>query len=116
MPRRAKDSKQSSRLKLENLYRKCHYCDANRPTNRFDKHLKACKTQWEILRERKKIMATRLLEPKCLQQNEEFIQGSSAIMLVDMVDGLPVTGSATSPPNFDDTMATEQIGEYQHIL
>jgi hypothetical protein len=115
MPRRSKDSKQSSRLKLENLYRKCHYCNANRPTNRFDKHLKACKTQWEIRHERKKIMATCLLEPKGPQKNEEFIQGSSA-MLVDMIDGLPATSSATSPPNFDDTMATEQIGEYQHIL
>jgi len=121
MPRRYKDSKKSSSLKLENLYRKCRYCNANRQTIRFDKHQKACKVQWEILCERRKIEATRVLvRSKALQQNEpEFIQGQgSSAMLVDSetIDDLP--SSATSPPIgtcLDNTMPTEQLGKYQYI-
>src|SRR6266567_6389989 len=117
MPRHSKDSKKPSSLKLENLYRKCRYCNANRQTIRFDKHQKACKAQWEILCERRKIKASRLLvRSEALQQNvPEFVQGSSAMLVdSDMVDDLP--SSATSPSTgtcLDNTMAIEQIGEYQ---
>jgi hypothetical protein len=106
MPHRSKDSKKSSRLKLENLYRKCRYCNTNRQTIRFDKHQKACKIQWEILCERKKITSRLLVRSEALQQNKpEFTQGSSAMLVdSDMTDDLP--SSATS---------IEQIGEYQYI-
>jgi len=119
MPRRSKDSKKSSALKLENLYRKCRYCNANRQTIRFDKHQKACKAQWEILCERREIEATRaLVRSKALQQNEpEFVQGSSP-MLVDSetINDLPFsTTSLQIGTCLDNTMAIEQLGKYQYI-
>ncbi|KAH9955792.1 hypothetical protein BGW80DRAFT_1188200 [Lactifluus volemus] len=106
MPRCSKDAKKS-RLRLENLYRTCCYCNTNRPTNRFDKHLKACKTKWEILSEQRTWRteaAGPLAEPEAqTSQNEpEFVQGSSA-MQVDMSDDLP--GPSQSPIGLN---ATEQ--------
>jgi hypothetical protein len=118
MPGRSKDStnKKSSRLQLEKLYKKCRYCNANRPTNRFDKHQKACKTKSEILQQRRRIQATQpdselLIELEAERSNSghhiesEFVQGSST-MLVDMVNDLPI--SSPSIP--------EQTGAFQYVL
>ena len=116
MPRCSKDAKKSSRLQLENLYRTCRYCNANRPTNRFDKHQKACKTKWEILNEQRTRKTKAADEPAAqistsghfLQRNEpEFVQGSSA-MQVDMIDDLP--GPSRSPIGLN---TTEQPGEHR---
>ena len=110
MPRCSKDAKKSSRLQLENLYRTCRYCNANRPTNRFDKHQKACKTKWVILNERRtrKTKAAGKPEAVAIQRNEpEFVQGSSS-MQVDMIDDLP--GQSRSPVSLN---ATEQPGEHR---
>ena len=116
MPRTPKDStrKKSSRLQLEKLYRICRYCNTNRPTNRFDKHQKACKTRWEIHKQRKTTKATHIeLETikgssseYFIRSNElEFVQGSSAMLVDTMVNDLPVLSSDL------DNRATEQIGE-----
>ncbi|KAF8263166.1 hypothetical protein EI94DRAFT_1598659 [Lactarius quietus] len=118
MPRCSKDSKhkKSSRLQLEKLYRKCRYCNTNRPTNRFDKHQKACKTKWAILQERKTSNVTHLLTEMGaetlfhghrIQSNEsDFVQGSSTT-LVDAVDDLPMLSPSMTGPN---DFSTEQIG------
>ena len=125
MPRGPKDSRQSSSLKLESLYRKCRYCNTNRPTRRFDKHQKACKVQWEIRRERgasESSKATHLpVKPEAEKMRSspgyyepESVPGSSAIT-VDMADRFPspVPGRSASVTCDDDfTADSEQTGEY----
>ena len=107
MPRCSKDSrnKKSSRLQVEELYRKCRYCNANRPTNRFDKHQKVCKTRWEILQERGTCPMMQLLIDK-----PEFVQGSSTMLVdSDVVDDLPVhSPSITDLDNFATDSETSE--------
>lgn len=128
MPRRSKDSqsKRSSKLQLENLYRKCCYCNINRPTVQFNRHRKACKIQWEILHERRKTKAATHLpvEPNAKSlstgHHPEFVQGSSAMSAdfldvdSDMADDTPHPNPAPSPCAIDnDFVATKQTGEYR---
>ena len=112
MPRRSKDSKKSSTLQLEKLYQKCHYCNTNRPTRRFDKHQKACKTKWEILHEQR---TTKGLETHSVSdaEAETLIPGSSTI-LMDVVNDLPLS---PSPPIIGlDNFVVGQIGKHRNIL
>lgn len=134
MPRTSKYSgswsKKSSKLQLEGLYRKCRYCNTHRPTNRFDKHQKACKTQWEIFHERRKTKATQeamdiLVEPKAPSKGYHsepgFVEGSSAIPVdsldsdMNIVDDFPCLSPPPSPCA-NGFAAMKQTGEYKHIL
>jgi hypothetical protein len=135
MPRSSKESKRpkkSSKLQLESLYRKCRYCNTHRRTNRFDKHQKACKTQWEILHERRnqKTEASRtqatqeamniLVEPKAsmgYHSGPGSVERSSAIPVdsldsdMNIVDDFPCLSPAPSPCA-NAVAATKQTGEY----
>lgn len=123
MPRRPKDSKKSSSLQIERLYRKCRYCNTSRPTKRFDKHEKACKVRWEIQHERRAPpqVTHSPVQPEAGKSRKQsspghyepgFVPGSSALT-VEMVDGFP--NPAPSPSIAcvaDDDVTAGQTGEH----
>ena len=71
MPRK---KRKTSKAEINQLYRKCRYCQAHRTTRFFDRHESACKVQWIIRNENQQTC----LHPTPITtaiQNEGAMQG-----------------------------------------
>jgi hypothetical protein len=108
----ARKRRKTSKAEINLLYRKCRYCKAHRTINFFDRHERACKTQWVIRNEHQPILSpptptARALADVgtirgdfmgCVEVREECsaMQLDDTVVEADFLD-MPLAGGAEEP-------------------